>query len=472
MALTSYISKLFVCRSERVQFNFDKWLMREVNLRSAGKDATLFEVFYNDVFTPDIHLPRTYTAFSRFVSSFLFGQGTFSFDYNRIEQVFPEHLLKAVDRSVYTPVGFRINQEADMILVLDQDDQLFALTPAVSKIYQPLKSLPSFLGFSDGVPLEYAEIELTGKDIPVVVLLSWYMGLGNLLQSVNVQYRREKRGTRFSVGEDEFSVRFEDEVLIFKRSDKRAVLLFNGFNRVKNTIKSLSIYSLDQRDGFTTILSALDIPLRQEKVWQLTFNTWVDPITRDLLVDMNEPTDLALLILSAVSKLDRDFYRDPNGMAESVIRGYQRVAGMIYTEMYRALKQYVTQPNSKNSRVELNPNAVWFSLIQDETVAPIEESNPIHAIKEKDVVVFRGKGGRSSQSMTAKHRQFSQDSIGIISEANVDNGETGTIAYLTTDPNITSLRGTVKPLENLDDPDAAKLQSISMLISPGADMDD
>ena len=74
--------------------------------------------------------------------------------------------------------------------------------------------------------------------------------------------------------------------------------------------------------------------------------------------------------------------------------------------------------------------------------------------------------------MTAKHRQFVRDSIGIISEANVDNGQVGTIAYLTADPNIVNLRGVTKPIEDLANVPMTKVQSTAMLLSPGSDTDD
>ena len=202
------------------------------------------------------------------------------------------------------------------------------------------------------------------------------------------------------------------------------------------------------------------------------FDVWVDHITRDLLIDMDEPTDMVLLFLSAVDKLCEDAYKDPNGVNESILRGYQRISGMVYAELHRSVRAYVNNPMSKNAVVELNPKAVWFKITQDQTVAPIEESNPIHAIKEKEVVVFRGDGGRDADTMTAKHRQFVRDSVGIISEANVDNGQVGTIAYLTADPNIVNLRGVTKPIEDLANVPKTKVQSTAMLLSPGSDTDD
>lgn len=473
VSLTSYMSKMFVTRTERAAFNYESWLVRRINAESMGEGARFSEVILSDVFDPTIKLPRTYSAISRHLSSFTFGKGVFHFDYNHIDNNFPEKVLGTLDRTKFIPVAYLERTDSNILLVLDYDDQLWAFYPNGSKKAEVLGSLSKFLDLDvTKEPVTYANVAVLGKDIPVGILLGYQIGLGNLLATMKTKYRKFRRGTRYVKEDDEFDIRFEDEVLIFKRSDPEACLVFNGFNRVKTIINKLSLYQLDHKDGYVKILEALGIPPRHEKYYNLMFNTWVDHITHDLLVDMEEPTDLVLLFLSAIDKLKDDQFDDPNGVSGSIIRGYQRISGMVYSELFGAVRQYVNNPMSKTAKVELNPNAVWFKIIQDQTVSPIEESNPIHALKEKEIVVYRGAGGRSAVSMTAKHRQYYKDSIGIISEANVDNGNVGTVMYLTADPNITSLRGTVKPLTDLKDAPKTKLQSTAMMVSAGADSDD
>lgn len=473
VSLTSYMSKMFVTRTERAAFNYESWLVRRINAESMGEGARFSEVILNDVFDPTIKLPRTYSAISRHLSSFTFGNGVFYFDFNHIDNNFPKTALSKIDRTKFIPIAYLEKEGADILLTMDYNDQIWAVYPSGAKKPEALGSLSKFLDLDvTKEPVTYANVAVLGKDIPVGVLLGYQIGLGNLLATMKTKYRKERRGSRFVVEDDEFAIRFEDEVLIFKRTDPEACMVFNGFNRVKSVINKLSLYQLDHKDGYVKILDALGIPPRHEKYYKLMFNTWVDHITHDLLVDMEEPTDLVLLFLSAIEKLKDDQFDDPNGVSGSIIRGYQRISGMVYSELFGAVRQYVNNPMSKTAKVELNPNAVWFKIIQDQTVSPIEESNPIHALKEKEIVVYRGAGGRSAVSMTAKHRQYYKDSIGIISEANVDNGNVGTVMYLTADPNITSLRGTVKPLENLEEASRTKLQSTAMMVSAGADGDD
>lgn len=479
VALTSFQSKMFVKRTDRAQFNFEKWLVKNINLLSLGEESTISDVIYKDVFDRSIDVPIIYSSLARNISSFVFNEVHFNFDISLIDKVLPEHLKSKVGTEKYIPLGWKKDKQADIVYLMDRvTGELIIYQPALKNTIAKT-SLITHLGIESLPPVSYAEVGVLARTIPVGILLGHRIGLGNLLKTSKCNYRvidskmsrvekNEKRANPLT----EFEVQFEDETLVFSRSDNKACMLFNGFNRVKNVIKKISKYQLDKKDGYVKIFDALDIPLRHEREYDFMFRTWVDHITKDILIEMEEPTDLLLLFLSAIDKLVDDKYKDPNGIEGSALFGYQRIPGMIYSEMFKALRQYNNQPANKNAKVELNPNAVWFSVIQDETVTVMEESNPVHAIKEKEKVVFGGAGGRSGQSMTAKHRAFGKDSIGIISEASVDNGKVGTITYMTADPNIVNLRGIMKPLDDLANAPRTKLQSTAMLLSPGSDMDD
>lgn len=473
VALTSYFSKMFVNRTDRMQFNYERWLIAQINLAAMDETSKVSEVIYEDVYDRELKLPYTYTCLSRHVSGLAYGETKLSFNYHAIANYFPEEFLRGLDISKYIPIGYRVGKTESALLYLDMDDQLWVKYLNSGKV-DPLTNLPVFLGLDvEKRPLEYAEVRLMGASIPIVFLLGYKIGLGNLIKTTGVTVRRlPRRGKGNIFAPHEFPVYFEDEILVFDRRDRKAELIFNGLNRVKSTLRTMSVYSFDKPDVYSRIIKVLGGEYRHTKFYDLMYNVWVDHMTRELLEEMNEPTDLVLLFLSAVDKLADDQHKDPNGIEGSYIRGYRRFAGLMYDQLFKEVRRYNAAPLSKNSRMELNPKAVWFSIIQDQTVGPIEESNPIHSIKEKEVVVFRGAGGRGADSMTAKHRQFAKDAVGVVSEANVDNGSVGTVTYLTADPNIISLSGINKPLDDPKNAPKTKLQSTAMLISAGSDTDD
>ena len=472
VALTSLMSKIFVKRTPRVRFNFGMWIVNQINLGSMDSTSPIGEVKHGNVYDATLKLPYSYSSIALEISEFKFGNATFFFDYSKIEQNFPAEILSKLNLSDHVPFAFKNEPGEIKVYVFDKNDRVQLIDLTNNKITE-IGKITELLNIDrNAEPVNFAEIQLLGNDIPAGVLLGYHLGLGNLLRTSGVEYRRVKKGIPAELKPHEFGVIFEDETLVFSRDDQKACLLFNGFNRLKNYIRRISVYSFDKPDAYATLLKALKIPLDHLKQYTNIFDIWVDHLTHGALVEMNEPTDMVLLFLSAIDKLLDNAYADPNNVTDSVLWGYQRISGYVYSAMYKAVRAYVKTPQSKNASVDINPREVWFSIIQDQTVAPIEESNPIHAIKEKDVVVFRGAGGRGADTMTAKHRQFTRDAVGIISEANVDNGQVGTIAYLTADPNITSLRGTCKKVEDLKNIPRTKVQSTAMLLSPGSDMDD
>lgn len=472
VALTSYMSKMFVNRTERVRFNYGGWLVNQINLLSMDPKSGLGEVRQGNVFDPSVKLPPTYTAIARSISRFKYGESTFYFEYKSIDKNFSPDILSKIDLTKHVPIAVQQKETGTQVLAFDKDDNV-VLIDLTRKQIGVVGKFTELLGIPrDAEPVNFAEVAVMGFDIPIGILLAYQIGLGNLLKTTGVKFRRIKRGEAHTLERNEFTVIFEDEILIFNKDDQKACLIFNGFNRLKTVIRRVSVYSLDKKENYSTLIKALGIPLTHLKQYTNIFDVWIDHIAHGILLEMGEPTDMVLLFLSAVDKLCDDSYSDPNGVNEALLMGYQRVSGMVYDALYKALRQYTNNPMSKNAAIELNPKAVWFSITQDQTVAPIEESNPIHAIKEKEVLVFRGQGGRSADTMTAKHRQFVDDSIGIISEANVDNGQVGTIAYLTADPNIKNLRGVTKRVEDLKNVPRTKVQSTAMLLSPGSDKDD
>lgn len=73
--------------------------------------------------------------------------------------------------------------------------------------------------------------------------------------------------------------------------------------------------------------------------------------------------------------------------------------------------------------------------------------------------------------MTARHRAYHKNGLGVVSEATPDNGDTATITYLTANPNYRSLRGTIRKLDKVEG-NAARVMSTSALLAPGVEYDD
>ena len=457
VALTSYYSKMFVRRAERRMFNYELWIANQIRARGINpEDPSIQGLEMTDVSQAEYKGSRVYSALAKSFSSFVAGEWTFRLDHSKIDAYFGD--VKVPEG--YTPLAR--NTKTNSVLFIHEDGSLHVNDKSIVA-----NTIEELLGIDPTTaPVDMAEVGLFGKPLPLGFILAYEAGLGNLLETLKAKYRTVNRGSPLKLQPFEFPVRFENETLIFDKRQKVVALLMSGLNRYRNDLKRYPRPMFDKKDVYGAILDNNDISSRRLKECEVLFPMWVDPITRDTLNEMKMPTDLFNLFIKATELLTTDEYPEPLERD----RGYERIAGLVYTEMISSIRGYHSKPNSSTAQVTMNPLSVWMKIIQDQTVSPVEDSNPYQALKDTEVVVYRGAGGRSARSMTTAARKMTKRQIGVTSEATVDNGDVGTIAYTSANPNYTSLRGTTRELASLDE--TSKLFSTSTLLAPGATLDD
>lgn len=465
VALTSYYSKMFVERIGLVVHNYEKWLIGKVNSLSVDASSPIKDVRYADVFQKELKRPRHYTILANNYASFTCGDNTFLWDASKSAENFGD--IKGFDPDVEVPCG----KSKTGILLIDYHGNITELNTD-GRI--PLGSIEAVLGIPDGPrPAEVASVGVFGKSIPVGMVLGRYMGLGTLLKTIKAKYRTVRKGSSYNLQSNEFAVRFSDEVLIVEKTSASVVMLINGFNRFHAQIKQYTIHQFDKSDVYDAVWATSDISSRHTRELDLLRKMWVDPITKDILVEMGEPTDVPLLLLSAVKLLELDQHPDPMDLDYMRDKGYERFSGIIYDEMIQAVRAFNTRPNNPNASMSINPEAVWYSIIGDQSTMPVDDSNPIQAMKDQECVIYSGHGGRSAQTMVASTRKFHESNLGVTGEGTVDSGDVGTIVFCSANPNYTSVRGKSSRVDL--DKDAlvpSQIVSPTFLLSPGIEYDD
>lgn len=461
VSLTSYYSKMFVTRTPRKQFNYTLWLGNEIVTAGilGDKDSRIGEVKLSDVFDPSIKVPQAYSAIAMRLNSFECQGVPLYFNVNKIE----ENLGVSYNPKRDTKIA--IGKIKERLIYLDFDGRC-----DFDGTFKPIESV---LGLEVSKrPIEFAEVKIFSKAIPVGMVLAYQIGLGRLLTTLKARVKRYKPREAITLEPHEYVLRFLDQKLVLDQRDKVATLLLSGFRRFHNTLKKYSVYDFDQHGVYNNLLNDIKVPLRYLNEIPLMFDLWVDHITRDILIEMKEPTDLLLLFIRSCELLLDDTHPDPTDTLYMRDRGYERFSGILYNELVVAMRKYQSKPLNKNNKFELHPDAVWYGILQDESVILSEQSNPIHECKEQEIVVYRGAGGRSSQSMTAPYRRFHKNSLGVTSEATVDNSSTGTVVYTSFSPNYINVRGMSKPVDVTQEVKPAQLVSTSMLLAAGSENDD
>lgn len=437
VALTSYAAKTYVNRSQKSVVNYPKWLAKQIEQKGMDDDDTsVTELKHTKTFVSDVVLPRVYTILAQNFREFMVeGKYLIHVDYAQRKERFNEDLVEAVEQDGFVFAGMQGKNP----IVVDTNNAFYLVKDGKREILGQIEDL---LGLdASKAPVEIAEMLLFKKTLPVGIVLGHRMGLTQLMETLNVVPRRVPSGEKLAVGPDEYAIRFADESLVFNKEDQKAQLILAGFNRYHRSIRKYNVDTFDDPEVYANVMEDNSIRVGFIRELELIMEMFVDPITNDLLREMGEPTSLEGLLVRACELLMIDWHPDETDLSAMRIKGYERMAGAVYTELLKGVRRYRSRGVGTAAKVDINPEAVWMNIVQDTSKSQVEESNPIQNLKEKELVTFMGSGGRSARSMVKHTRAFHKNDMGVISESSVDSGAVGVNAYLSANPQFKNLRG-------------------------------
>ena len=475
VALSSYYSKIFVERSNRKKFDYGKWLLAQLIIKCLdNEDEHISKAVLSDATNYRADLPMIYSTIAESIAAFTVDGLDLFFDFkNRVKKFDYTPAELKLEKSGYTLCG-RSKHDA---LVMAPNGMIYVHSGVELKDVGTIESLCGIEISAESTPTYMAEMKIYSKTIPVGFGLAYLLGLEGLMKVLNVHPRRALAGERLNLKPEEYPVRFKNETLIFKRDDVLVGMLMSGFNLYHSVIRNYDIELFNDRDVYAAVLERAGVGARYVRELDALNTLFIDPITEDLLVWMKEPTTFTGLLVRATEMLMTNMVKvrreDKDRLVEGLerVRGYERVAGVVYETLSKAIRSYTTRSSTGRASVTVNPNDTINSLVQDPTSSPVNNINPIHSLREREVITFGGRGGRSRRAMVASTRLFTDEDMGFISEGTVDSGDVAIITYLSPNANLTSVRGTVRMYDPERD-GASALFSTAGLLSFGADGDD
>lgn len=482
VALTSYYGKVFVDRCNRKVHNYGRWLTD--NIRAMGLDDTnelVYDLIPRNVFVNDAALPRLYTTLSTEFQSFTVIErmteeslkpGELKFFFNYAER----------NAHLGLPEGSPVEKDGKVVCGLHSDGSFLLmdhsqLYKAVfhpeeeGYQYQVLPDLPAQLRL-DGknVPVDFAEVMVFGKPIPMGVVLGYYMGLDNLVKALATP-RIVPTGKRVNLLPTEWAMYFEDETWVFNRSDRLASMILGGWRDYTAATTNFRAHEFNSKDVYLPLLDSKKLGARYLRELDLLKQMFIDPITNRLLIKLGEPTTWTGLLNRSCELLLTDQAPAETDTSFMRIKGYERFAGALYTELVRGMRQHNAKGNKARFKIDHSPYAVWKEITQDPSKEQVCETNPIQNLKEREAVTYTGTGGRSARTMSKKTRIYHASELGTISESTVDSSDVGINIFTSANPQFNCLEGLSTAYEK-GKTGAASLLSTSALVSPASDQDD
>lgn len=466
VSLTSYYGKLFIIRGNKMANNYGTWLQNKIVSLCIGDEAMIQQPRFSNVFSINDKTTRTYAAMAERFTSFDVNGYKLFWNYTKINEHFGEKEIKLIPDG-FVPCGH--NKEKEIVLI-DQSDTFYVYKGG--KTVEPIGSIEEILGFSLGKkPVDTAEIGIFGKSIPIGILLAWNKGLIKVIKKLGVKYRAVNVGQRYQLDSDEYELRFQDRTFIFSRTDRKAGLILAGFNNYKDFIKEYNFAEFNKRDVYFNLLEYAGLGLRYLNEIGLMFKMFIEHITYDLLVKMGEPTTFEGLLYRTAELLvssDSPKEIDPALMR---IKSHERMAGLMYKSLVDGIRVQNSRPIASKAKLEINPMELYMNICQDASVNLVEKTNPVHNLREKEILTYSGEGGRCGRSMVSHTRQFHENEMGLTSESTADSGKVAINSYTSANPKYSNLRGMTNRYDASKD-SMTNVWSTSCLLAPGSDRDD
>jgi hypothetical protein len=366
-----------------------------------------------------------------------------------LENTFGVYCGKYKDKKMFYGHDNLIRYLGDTNVDDDNSETIVGLLSRVFPKYQAKK-----------VPSEWTELQIQDRNFPLAFVLGFRLGINNLFKKINIDYKFVPKGEKYRGSTTDIFIPFKDGNIWINRYPLEKSLIAVGFLKFDTSKYNYDLFN--HPDTYYQLLQNSGISMNYLKGITSFFNLFMDPITRDVLQHMHEPTEVGDLLLRASQMLSTLESKPASSMANHRIRGYERFNSILYNRVSRALATYQNQRVSKKA-FSINPNDVFQSIMQDNTIQITTDINPMHDIKTKSNITSSGMGGRTATSFVVRDRVFTKDAVGIVSESTPDNSKVAFSTYLSANPRLANMRGMLASDEEPLQP-AEILSSVSMLL--------
>ncbi len=442
--LSSGYGKIFIDKAPMKKYDAGYVLRKKlVKMSEEGKIKNLVAGFG---LTDSVDFPIEYSLIARYNKSFTYGSYNFIFDYDNRKSIFiklgyTEEELEKYEKDNKIFVGHK----GKTPIFIDTNNQLYELH---NKKLKPLnKTLFQLLSIEiKDLKVEYPMVKIYKKYIPVAFLLLYYLNLKGLEKALGVKIKISDKAMK---EENIYNLRLADKVINIRYTNELQRNILHGFDEFKKELKNIPLETLLDNTSFIAFLYDLGYPINVITQIKLLGSLFVDPVTANILEDMNEPTTFTGLLIRASEMLLNDNYQHPSSLKGYLIRGYDRIPMLIYKNLISGVTNKTNEDNFSTGTFAVDPYTVWKTLNEDSASVLLDDTNPVIFVKQKEDTTYLGEGGRKKESMSKDTRVFHPDDIGVISEAVKDSGDVGITAYLSASPLLNSIRGDKKDKKDL-----------------------
>lgn len=309
---------------------------------------------------------------------------------------------------------FVIGIEGENPIIINEDTGLDKQGRTIIEIIEqhlPDEYIQKYEGLKGPSQSMYVEAKMAGQFVPVIAILSVWIGLSKALEKMGIQWKFDENAKR--VPKDTSGkkyIRFADGILEYE-SKTFAELIMNGLSRMHP--EQYQFKDFDTEVGYEEFIYSQWGSYNG--ITELTnFNEFlIDPITKQVCKDMMLPDDASGLLIHAVKLLSDNAYVSKACDNSYRVRSIEMIPAILYGCLAKQYKAYVK--SGRRVPMTLNQRCVIQALLAEKTVEPYSTLNPVVEVGKTHSISTRGyKGSNSTHSYDEEKRSYDPTAVGKI----------------------------------------------------------
>ena len=237
--------------------------------------------------------------------------------------------------------------------------------------------------------LTYSRIEINNKKIPLAILLSYELGLLNLLERYEINYEFDTKNKSINLQDDIGKIKFKDGYLYFDTSKIRNTILLSGL--LEMNCEDIVFADMNEQDPYLDYFQDAFNSRNAAKGFHNTLTLLIDPITKDILEELNQPTNVYDVLLYANTLLEDLSFTEPSDVNNFRIRGAEQIPAMLYKIYADAFKHYKDSKHAKNPvKISVDPDILTKKLMELKTIESYSSLNPSLELERLGTASMKG----------------------------------------------------------------------------------
>jgi hypothetical protein len=351
-----------------------------------------------------------YDELSAIYTTMTIGRTVFYFNQDEIRELYAEKKFKIKRDPYILPIGcyngsvpIYYDMHQDMVYKGDTKTEQNLIDYIIATILAKDSTLEEkYHKISVGKKYTYTRCKIIGRDIPLILFLAYNAGLTTVLHRANVQYELTDKRKILSPTEKHNigCIPFKDKYLYYHLYPMKNSLLLNALVELPTTEYDYEMFN--DKDVYLEIFYDRYNSRAIAKGFDNFYELFVDAITREVLEDLNYPTNTLDLLLYANELLQDNQCIIESDMSNYRIRSSEVVNVIFEKELEKA---YITYKNSVNGatpiKMSLPQNAIIAALSNNTYGSILQDYDILNPIKELDkssTVTYKGPGGLTLSS--------------------------------------------------------------------------